>query len=469
MKQYEGWDTGLIKKIRNSLSAKVFLWIAGFLIICSFFIYGMVMIFLPKSYTVVAKNQVSGEITQLLETLSQTNYADAGQVIEQFCQNNQALVVLGDGTSNAIFGSINEESVNKGEVLTSALEAAFKDTDKIFPLNITAPVSAGHELTMAFLDLLPLLAGVILLISSFGAFLCSRVLVKPVLEISSISSRMANLDMTWNCKINQTDELGILADSLNTMSRKLDAAMKELESANQKLREDMEQITRLSKQRRDFFAAASHELKTPITILKGQIESMILGIGRYKDTQSALPETLKEVENMERLVKEILAISRIEMDGLAEKAESVSISGLLRKVLESLLPLAQEKNIIIHQDISADFSIWGSQFLLEKALHNVIGNAIRHSPEGAEIFITLSSSQLLIQNTGVTIPEEDLPVLFTPFYRVEKSRNKSTGGSGLGLYLVKTILELHEMKYGIENKENSVCFFMNLNPERNQN
>lgn len=455
----------MIKRIRNSLSAKVFLWIAGFLIICSFFIYGMVMIFLPKSYTVVAKNQVSGEITQLLETLSQTNYADAGQVIEQFCQNNQALVILGDGTSDAIFGSINEESVKKGEVLTSALEAAFKDTDKIFPLNITAPVSAGHELTMAFLDLLPLLAGVILLISSFGAFLCSRVLVKPVLEISSISSRMANLDMTWSCKINQTDELGILTDSLNTMSRKLDAAMKELESANQKLREDMEQITRLSKQRRDFFAAASHELKTPITILKGQIESMILGIGRYKDTQSALPETLKEVENMERLVKEILAISRIEMDGLAEKAESVSISGLLRKVLESLLPLAQEKNITIHQDISADFSIWGSQFLLEKALHNVIGNAIRHSPEGAGIFITLSSSQLLIQNTGVTIPEEDLPVLFTPFYRVEKSRNKSTGGSGLGLYLVKTILELHEMKYGIENKENSVCFFMNPNPE----
>ena len=146
---------------------------------------------------VVATNHVSGEITQLLEALSQTNYADADKVIEQFCQNNQALVVLGDGASNSVFGSINEESVERGEVLTSALEATFQDTNKIFTLNITAPVSAGRELTMAFLELLPLLLGIILLISTFGAFLCSRVLVKPVLEISRISSRMANLDMTW--------------------------------------------------------------------------------------------------------------------------------------------------------------------------------------------------------------------------------------------------------------------------------
>ena len=274
---------------------------------------------------------------------------------------------------------------------------------------------------------------------------------------------MANLDMTWDCKVNRTDELGILANSLNTMSQKLDTAMKALEDANQKLREDMEHITQLSKQRRDFFAAASHELKTPITILKGQIESMILGVGRYKNAQKILPDTLKEVESMERLVKEILAISKIEMNGLTENTELVSVSVLLKKVLESLLPLAQEKNIIIKQNITEDVRVLGNPSLLEKALHNIVSNAIRHSPEGAEVSITLSSSKLLVQNTGVTIPSEDLPVLFTPFYRVEKSRNKATGGSGLGLYLVKTILELHGMKYGIENVEDSVSFFVNFN------
>ncbi len=299
------------KKIRNSLSAKVFLWIAGLLILCSLLIYGMVMIFLPGSYTIVASNQIEREIQQLTDTLTQTNYEDAQKVIEQFCYKNQAMVSInGDGTT-LFFGSIDDPSKEGDEMMTSTGEVLFANREEPYYLSISAPVSAGKELTMAFLKLLPWLLALILLISALGAFLCSRVLVRPVLEISRISKRMAHLDMTWDCKVNRTDELGILANSLNTMAKRLDTAMKELESANEQLREDMEQLTELSRQRRDFFAAASHELKTPITILKGQIESMILGIGKYKDTGKVLPETLKEVENMERLVKEILAISHL--------------------------------------------------------------------------------------------------------------------------------------------------------------
>ena len=234
--------------------------------------------------------------------------------------------------------------------------------------------------------------------------------------------------------------------------------MKELENANEQLRKDMEHITELSRQRRDFFAAASHELKTPITILKGQIESMILGIGKYKDTGKVLPETLKEVENMERLVKEILTISKIEMDGLAGKAELVPLTDTLAKVMETLLPLAQERQITVHSQLAEDVTVSGNASLLEKAIHNILSNGIRHSPEGAEVFIHLTPSVLTVTNTGTSIPEEDLPVLFTPFYRVEKSRNKSTGGSGLGLYLVKTILELHGIPHSIVNTENGVQF-----------
>lgn len=452
----------MIKKIRNSLSAKVFLWIAGLLILCSLLIYGIVMFFLPQSYTVVATNRVSDQISQLEENLSQANYADAGKIIEGFCQNNQAIVTLNDGISNKTYGYVDRESIEKYEVMTSALEVSFKDRDDTFTLSITAPVSAGNELTMAFLELLPLLLGIILAISAVGAFLCSRILVKPVLEISRISKRMANLDMTWDCKVNRTDEMGILADSLNTMAKRLDTAMKDLERANQKLREDMEHITELSRQRRDFFAAASHELKTPITILKGQIESMVLGIGSYKDTKKVLPETLKEVENMERLVKEILAISKMEMDGMTEKAETISLSPLLSKVTEALLPLAQEHRITVHSEIAEGITVLGNPSLLEKAVHNIVSNAIRHSPNGAEVFLDLTAGKLTVANTDTTIPEEDLPVLFTPFYRVEKSRNKATGGSGLGLYLVKTILELHGLHYKIENIDRGVMFTIYL-------
>ena len=122
------------------------------------------------------------------------------------------------------------------------------------------------------------------------------------------------------------------------------------------------------------------------------------------------------------------------------------------------MPLALEADINYHTEISEDIVISGNRSLLEKAIHNIVNNAIRHSPKGAEVFVQLLEHQLTVTNTGTRIPEEELSVLFTPFYRVEKSRNKATGGSGLGLYLVKTILELHGLEYRIENKENSVVF-----------
>ena len=448
----------MANRIRNSLSAKVFLWIAGLLILCGLLIYGIVMIFLPQSYSVVASSRVETEIQKLTETLSQTDFADAEEIIERFCRDNHAMAVISGNDTNLSFGSVEKQELEQEKAMTSTGEVSFADRSGSYLLGITAPVSADSELMMAFLELLPLFLVLILLISSLGAFLCNRVLVRPVLEISRVSRRMADLDMTWECRVNRTDELGILADSLNSMAKRLDNAMGELKKANEKLREDMEHITELSRQRRDFFAAASHELKTPVTILKGQIESMILGIGKYKDPGNVLPETLTEVENMERLVKEILAVSKIEMDGLAGKVGSVSLPDMLAKVTETLLPLAEKRQIAVHFRLGGEDAVSGNAVLLEKAFHNILSNAIRHSPGGAEVFLQLTPSVLTVTNTGTFIPEEDLPVLFTPFYRVEKSRNKTTGGSGLGLYLVRTILELHGFGYRVENTESGVKF-----------
>ena len=445
-------------KIKNSLSAKAFLWIAGLLILCSLLIYGIVMVFLPRSYTLVASSRVETEIRQLTETLSRTSFEDAGEILENFCRKNQALAVLSGPDANLSFGSIDEQSVRDGKAFTSTGEIQFAEKDGVYYLSITAPVSAGRELTLAFLKLLPLLLVLILLISALGAFFCSRVLVGPVLEISRVSRRMAGLDMTWECRVDRTDELGVLAGSLNTMARRLNAAMGQLKSANEKLREDMERITEFSRQRRDFFAAASNELKTPITILKGQIESMILGIGRYKDADKTLPETLREVENMERLVRELLTISKIEMDGLSGGFEPVPLAKTVDRAAKALLPLAKERQITVHSDLDRDVSVTGSASLLEKAIHNILSNAVRHSPEGAEVFICLTSGTLTVTNTKASVPAEDLPLLFTPFYRVEKSRNKATGGSGLGLCLVKTILDLHGFSCRLENTEAGVTF-----------
>ena len=198
----------MANRIRNSLSAKVFLWIAGLLILCGLLIYGIVMIFLPQSYSVVASSRVETEIQKLTETLSQTDFADAEEIIERFCRDNHAMVVISGNDTNLSFGSVEKQELEQEKAMTSTGEVSFADRSGIYLLGITAPVSADSELMMAFLELLPLFLVLILLISSLGAFLCNRVLVRPVLEISRVSRRMADLDMTWECRVNRTDELG---------------------------------------------------------------------------------------------------------------------------------------------------------------------------------------------------------------------------------------------------------------------
>lgn len=231
--------------------------------------------------------------------------------------------------------------------------------------------------------------------------------------------------------------------------------------------DDVEKFRTLEEQRKNFFAAVSHELKTPLTILKGQIENMILGYGDYQNHEKYLPEALKATEDIEHLVKEIITISKMESMDLQHTLQEVSLKQTINDMIQAILPLAQDKDIQIHQKISTDMVLAVNPHLWSKALSNIIGNAVRHSPCGEDVFISLQSFEngntLVIENTGASIPEDALLHMLTPFYRVDKSRNKATGGTGLGLYIVQTIFDLHSMSYRITNTERGVAFFLYVN------
>lgn len=233
------------------------------------------------------------------------------------------------------------------------------------------------------------------------------------------------------------------------------------------IEDDVEKFKALEVGRRNFFAAVSHEIKTPLTILKGQIENMILGYGDYQNHEKYLPEALKATEDIEYLVKEIISISKMESMDLQDTLQEISLLTSVNETIETLLPLAKDKNIQIHQKISTDTVLFVNPNLWNKALSNIIGNAVRHSPCGEDVFISLQSCEnrnsLIVKNTGVSIPADDLPHMFTPFYRADRSRSKATGGSGLGLYIVKTILDLHGMTYRIKNTDRGVAFSLYLN------
>ncbi|MCM1212808.1 MAG: HAMP domain-containing histidine kinase, partial [Blautia sp.] len=216
----------------------------------------------------------------------------------------------------------------------------------------------------------------------------------------------------------------------------------------------------LERQRMDFFSAASHELKTPVTIIKGQLQGMLYQVGRYKDRETYLAESLAVTDTLEKMVQELLTISRLDTPGYVCDKEELDLSSLIKECLLAHEDLFMQRELAVEILISPAVLVLGDVRLLQKALDNLLGNAAAYSPAGNHIFVKLwqndNKAELTIENTGVYIPDEDIPKLFEAFYRVDQSRNRQTGGTGLGLYIVKTILDLHGAEIKIENTSQGV-------------
>ncbi len=434
----------MIRKIKSSLNIKVFFLVFTALTLCSMSIYCIVLAVLPRQYQFMSDRRLEDNAETFADELKYMEYEEGLKAIYEFCIRNNSAAVLINDEETLSFGEIRSEEFTSG-TSSIGIKVSFSDNKKEYMLVIASSMQTAGGISNLMVGLLPVVFLIVVLLSVVSAVVCSKIIVAPVEKISRISKRMASLDMTWRCDVKSKDEIGVLASNLNTMADSLQNAME---------------------QRRNFFAAVSHELKTPLTILKGQIENMILGYGDYQNYDKYLPEALNEAENIEHLVKEIIDISKMESMDLGNTLQKVSLSESVTDVIEKVLPLARDKNMEIHQNIETDIIISVNKTLWEKALSNIIGNAVRHSPSGECVFISLRASKdgyaFEVENTGVSIPEEDMEHMFTPFYRTDKSRNRSTGGSGLGLYIVKTVLELHHMGYGIKNTQNGVMFFANI-------
>lgn len=331
---------------------------------------------------------------------------------------------------------------------------------KEYTMLITGTMQAVRQTVQILKEMLPAILLLIFVLALCCAVIASFYLAHPVLELARASRRMANLEFDVRCKEKRKDEIGVLAGSLNTLSENLSAALGELQAANRQLRTDMEREREEERKRTAFFAAASHELKTPVTILKGHIGGMLGRVGAYRDRDVYLKRSFEVTETMERMVQEILAISKMESGAWEAKKEPVDLAELMRCEVAELMELLEEKKMQLQIDLPEHLFWMADRSMMEKVFRNLLVNALRYSPEGEEIriFMTEQGKQVLfyMENTGVKIPEEALLHLFEPFYRVDHSRNRASGGSGLGLYIVKMILEQHGGSCVVENGRDGV-------------
>ncbi len=472
----------MIKKIRSSLFAKVFIITSMMLLCISLLVFGLLAWLMPQTYSNKLNSFLDGQTQEFISELEKVAFSDSGGLFDQFIQNMEInSVELYDTTGMLItlpteqvydsYGAnvaqaLDDDLDESNPVLSSNYYFSFLGSNDRYMLIVYGKAGQIAELQQSFLRIFPLLLIVVLAVSLVVSWLYSRIITKPVLEISRVSEKMSDLHLEWQVNGQRTDELGILGKSLNKLSQNLRAALTDLKKANAELEADIEREKKLEQAQLDFFSAASHELKTPITIIKGQLEGMLLGIGAYKDREKYLSRSLGVTQTLESMVYDLLTISRLQTSDSDFKTENLDCVPLIRKYLSDTEDLIVDKDLQINTHFSKPITVNANKILMEKVFSNLIGNAVKYSPPKAVINITVQKQQsnylFSIENYGTHIPEEAISKLFEAFYRVDISRSRQTGGSGLGLYIVQKILQQHNSHCSVRNTENGVEFFFKL-------
>ncbi|MGG0275156.1 ATP-binding protein [Bacillus rhizoplanae] len=296
------------------------------------------------------------------------------------------------------------------------------------------------------------------------SFYYSKIIAKPLIKMNRVTKKMANFDFSEKLPISTDDEIGSLSGSINSLSVNLKDRIDKLHVANTKLQQDIEKERQLEKTRKEFISGVSHELKTPLSVIRSFAEGIKDGVS--KDTTYYTDVILEETDNMNRLIVEMLELAKLESGTYKLEIEAFSIGELIQQVYTKLLFSIEEKNLHVELALDPTIYVQANRNRIEQVVVNLLSNAIRYTPNGKQAKLSIieyeETVKVGIENNGTPIPEESLDKIWDRFYRLDASRSRHTGGTGLGLSIVKNILELHHADYGVYNKENGVAFYFEL-------
>ncbi|WP_418791960.1 sensor histidine kinase [Phosphitispora sp. TUW77] len=350
---------------------------------------------------------------------------------------------------------------------TKFLVLASKMNNQEFLL-LSTPIAAINE-SVVIANRFLLFTGILTaILGGIAVYLFSGRFTKPILDLSDIARKMSALDFSVKYPVKSDDEIGQLGHSINSLSDQLDKAISELQEANAKLREDIERERMIDKMRKDFISSVSHELKTPIALIQGYAEGLKLNVNEDEESRNFYCDVIMdETGKMNTLVKDLLDLSQIESGYFKLDKSDFDISLLVERVLDKYQPVLQEKGIIKQVDKRGSPLVNGDKVRIEQVLVNYLNNAIDHVDEARIIRITIAvyadKVRVSVFNSGKPIPDESLDKIWSSFYKVDKARTRAYGGTGLGLSVVKAIMELHNNSFGVANMENGVKFWFEVN------
>ena len=339
---------------------------------------------------------------------------------------------------------------------------------------LTIPVGSIKESIDLFNKILIILSFISIIGGSIAIYFISNNMTKPLLELSNIAMKMSRLEFENKYEVKSEDEIGKLGTAINELSFKLEKAIKELKNANIQLKMDLEKKEQLDLMRQDFVANVSHELKTPIALIRGYAEGLEnQDILKDDENRNYYISVIKdEAEKMNSLVYKLLNLSSLERGMEELTIERINLLDVVNGVANNFAITINDKKINLLIDILDKTFVWADGYKLEDVVRNYISNAINHVDDNKFIKVYTENIdgekiRLSVFNSGLQLDEEERKKIWEKFYKVDKARTRSYGGTGLGLSIVKAIAEKHNTTCGCDNVEingyKGMKFYFDLN------
>lgn len=443
---------------------------------------------------------------EMYETLNQVaqdqSYSDeevSSDVAKQAERNNLSFLIIDETTGNKYTNVYNQEMLFNqllGYVINQSQQNAeiLESTDAYQMLQAKDPWNETEYLVMwgnfedgsQFLMRSPLesmresaaisnrfliyIGSVLILAAGALVWYFSKKLTDPIRELANLSDKMANLDFEAKYTSGGKNEIGELGANFNRMSSRLESTISELKKANNSLLKDIEQKEKMEEMRNEFLGNVSHELKTPIALIQGYAEGLKDGVNDDAESRDFYCDVIMdEAMKMNQMVKNLLTLNQLEFGDEDISFERFDLVALIRGVLQSMEILAQQDELKIIFRQESPVYVWADEFKTEQVVRNYVSNAFHHASGDKVIEVKIQKegkkARTSVFNTGMPIPEEDLKHIWERFYKVDKAHTREYGGNGIGLSIVKAIMESFHQEYGVKNYDNGVEFWFELDVE----
>lgn len=308
---------------------------------------------------------------------------------------------------------------------------------------------------------------ILLLIGSIAIYFITKRISEPIMQITKLSEKMAQMNFDVKYTGKSTNEIALLGKNINLLSDALEKNISELKTANNELKNDIEKKEKIDEKRKEFISNVSHELKTPIALIQGYAEGLEENINEEDGSREYYCDVIiDEAKKLNSIVGHLLTLNQLEEGNSITTFERFDIGILIKNTIQSMEILLEQKKIRATVELDKPIFVWADEFKIEEVVQNYLSNAINHCKGEMEINISAEEKDTFVRisvfNTGEQIPEESFPYIWDKFYKVDKARTREYGGSGVGLSIVKAIMESMNRKFGVKNMNTGVAFWFDL-------